>query len=974
MDSAESRPSRGNPAVECQNAHQEGNIANVLATLESLQRDFERHAISDQTSGGAQIDGEAAGKAPKEKKKRNRVKPKAKPKRYADISEISLPDNVAPLESNSRNVRNHGSHAQTPLKEENITILQLLSMDPDEREKYLMRLALERNLLSMTGEGSNMTLRINPLIYRFLNNFQLLDVGVNLHKIRENFSRRVNKSVQQQPDMSPQQSSQQSEKKEKKARKPAIELSEIEEAYVKLLERKPEGSEDEVSGVLKAFAEKLVAEKRAVMADGEIRVSAVNYHNAYMANPSGGRDIIFRQYALRRHAFPGDQVLALVFKMKVEKQDSKADATLGDNDLDEATDDDDEDKKSTDSAARAEEAPIIEEREVGVVIEILEKRHNRLIVGTFDRPSLVTKLLTPRDNRLPRVKITNDGVIRGLAANGKMMKKLIFLARITHSRSSEVCGQLLKVVGQIGELESENRAILLANDLNPEPYPEAILAELPRFDVQPSDFQGREDLRSSTCIFTIDPPTARDLDDAMSCVRIDDNTFEVGVHIADVAHYIPENSPLDMILRKKTTSIYLVNTVYHMLPLPMCLNCSLLPGKDRLAFSVFWRMDSSGKILDERITKSIINSCTQLAYDHAQLVIDGPREKLAPDMFPAVENEHFKLEDVLESVQNLYQLSRRLREKRFADGAVKMDQPKIGFTLDAKTGDPVKYHREVIRESNQLIEEFMLLANMTVARWIHEKFPLTAVLRCHNEPDKHQFEKLTNELRNAGVAFDLSSTTGISASLEKAIAERKDKEAAKVVLTCMLTKPMMRARYFCSGMTESEDEFRHYFLSIPIYTHFTSPIRRYPDVLVHRLLAATVAGAATPQLSCEELHGITNTCNAQKYSAKLASTDSTNLYFFKYLESLNRVIDMRAAVYKLGLSFVEVILIDTNHHVKVTFGGGKASFVGDSKQTIEIVKKGKHDITSKLTLSVFSECKIAVTARKGKLNGKLIWL
>ncbi|XP_055687652.1 DIS3-like exonuclease 2 [Lutzomyia longipalpis] len=934
-----------------------GDIESVLATLESMKVDFERNSIP----------GEAANDVPQGvvgKKKRTRVR---KNKNRTSEGSLEESDNLS-----VNSVAMNAAVRQELLSNENLLILQLLSMTPDEREQYLMQIALEREILLFIRRGKQKNIMVNPVIYNYLKSNQhggdlakiqtFLGHGAPSRDSRDNHHTPRRSIQQQREERGAQKGKKDKKGKKKDKKKPSVELSDLEEKYLKLVEQEVGGVDKPIppslTGILIKFGEMVQQTKRGQVVEGEIRVSSNNYHNAFMANPSGGKDIIFRSSILRRHALPGDRVLALIFKTTVRGQDVKADTSLEDND------------DAEDAAVQTEEeVPEIEEREVGVVLDILEQVHNRLIVGTFQHPISQRNLLTPRDIRLPRVRVEIKDVVRALGNNVTTLKNFIFLAKITHCTYNDVHGQLLKIIGQVGELQSENRAILVANDLNPEPYPEEILANLPNFDVGPKDFDGRTDLRR-TCIFTIDPATARDLDDAMSCRRMDDGTYEVGVHIADVAHFIPENSPLDEILRKKTTSIYMVNAVYHMLPLQMCLGLSLLPGKDRLAFSVFWRMDAEGKILEERIAKTVINSCTQLAYSHAQEIIDHPEEDPSPTLFPAIHSDTFTLKDITESVRILHRLSRKLRAKRFDGGAVKLDQPKITFVLDPQTGLPKEFHTEVIQESNQLIEEFMLLANMTVARWTHEKFPTTAVLRCHNEPDRHQIDKLAKDFKTHGVEFDLSSTSAISASLEKAIEACKDTVAAKTVLTCMLTKPMRRARYFCSGMTESEDEFRHYLLSIPIYTHFTSPIRRYPDILVHRLLAAAECGAPVPQLPPEEIHSIAAMCNVQKYNAKLAGNDSIDLYFNKFVEAAKSV-KMRAAVFRIGLKYADVILIDTGHHVKATYGKGKATYKENITPRTVVITREKSNTT--MVVSVFSECNVSVTYEDGKLKGKLVW-
>ncbi|GAB0098623.1 DIS3-like exonuclease 2 [Sergentomyia squamirostris] len=980
--------SNGKNASEPENVRQPlPNVQSLLVRLEELRVDFENNGQDALFSDPAVLaSGEETQKDVEtsqavehtagehlRKKRRRRYGRGIKKRNDEQLSE----DEQDPGEGTSQ--RPDGKqNVDELLTAENIVILQLLSMTPDERQEYLLEVGFQRNLLVISGQGERAKLEMNPTIYNALKkNRQNRENNINFYKIRDMLSDRKHSQSRRERTVHKKdhESRRQEKKKGKlKAKKLPADFSDIEQNYLNLMEaNKQKNTQDaSITQQLMTFAADLIEKKRATLMEGEIRVSTVNFLNAFIANPTGGKDIMLRSFLLRRHAMPGDIVRCLVFKTSVQANE-KASTSQGDDDPEETEDTGEELKDERET----EEPPEIEERDVGVVIEILEMRHNRLVIGTFEKKNLYQ--LIPRDIKMPRVRICiYDLMMREMKRNKENLTQFIFLAQISGSSPKDVYGQLVKVVGLAGELESESRAILMANRLCPEPYPDEILTNLPQFDITPDDIKERADLRR-TCIFTIDPPTARDLDDAVSCVQLDQDTFEVGVHIADVSHYIPENSILDNILMSRTTSIYLVNTVYHMLPLQMCLNCSLLPGKDRLAFSVFWRMNADGEILEERFTKSIINSCVQLAYNHAQTIIDRSPESLRVEDFPAICSDQYKFTDIVTSVNLLHKLSRKLRSRRFEGGAVKLDQAKISFELDPKSGLPVKFSTEVIRESNELIEEYMLLANITVAREIYKKFPESAVLRCHNPPDVHQFQKLENEFKGIGLTMNLTTTSAIAESLAKAIEAQKNPEAAKTVLHYMMTKPMMRARYFCSGTVEGEEDFKHYLLSIPIYTHFTSPIRRYPDILVHRQLAAVCGKATAPILPPEQIQKIANMCNDQKYNAKLANNDSINLYFMKYLE-MKKSLSMRAAVYKVGLYYIDAILVDTGHHIKVTLSQLHVSIVEKSSpQVIEITIKGKKSEKKeksppmKLHLSIFSECCVTVSCKKDKLRAKLLF-
>uniref|UniRef100_A0A1B0DD73 CSD2 domain-containing protein n=1 Tax=Phlebotomus papatasi TaxID=29031 RepID=A0A1B0DD73_PHLPP len=538
MDNCQNQSSEAKSGAECQNSLNKnsqhaatGNISNVLATLEALKLDFERNSVPEgevfgkedlklcvnvpevpeEESADEEVV-ECPGKNPG-KKKRTRSKKKGKKSRSSDERSVVEIDNGSV----------NGALPEL-LTDGNILILQLLSMDAEEREEYLMKSALERNLLVFLGNGNRTKLEINPVIYNYLKKSRHNGEHVKMQRLREIVKTRRHATTKGEKEQKDHR-----EKGKGKSPRKSLEMSEIEEKYLEVVEAEAQGPakilpDAKLTESLKAFAAEVVSAKKGTLIEGEIRVSVKNYHNSYMANPTGAKDIIFRSSLLRRHALPGDHVLALIFKTTV--QETKAEASLED-EAPEEDDDDEEEKKTSESSSKAPEEPAeIEEREVGVVIEILKEGHNRLIVGTFQRPISNSNLLTPRDSRLPRVRITTDDLIRGMSRSNKMMMNFIFLAKIMYSAVGEVGGKLLRIVGQVGELESENRAILMANDLNPEPYPAELLAQLPPFEIRPEDVRKRLDLRTNTCIFTIDPLTARDLDDAVSCVQVDKDIFE----------------------------------------------------------------------------------------------------------------------------------------------------------------------------------------------------------------------------------------------------------------------------------------------------------------------------------------------------------------------------------------------------------------------------------------------------------------
>jgi DIS3-like exonuclease 2 len=609
--------------------------------------------------------------------------------------------------------------------------------------------------------------------------------------------------------------------------------------------------------------QELTDNKKAFIIEGEIRVNGKNNQESYITHPKGlMKDVCVENLILRRQAFHGDFVKVLV------KQEEE------------------------------------------IAMEILEKRHSRRVIGSISSVGNQQKrhvIFNVRDTKVPNVRVGRDGIPKDI----EISEKMLMVVEITSWCHDQPKGKIVEIIGDKGELKAENAAILLQHNLNPLPYSSEILEQLPAepFVIPESEFAYREDLRKK-CIFSIDPESARDLDDALSCEELPNGNLEIGVHISDVSYFLKEDSALDILVKEKATTIYLVDQVYHMLPVPLCLLCSLLPGSDKMAYSVFWEMkQDSGDVVSTRFTRSVVNSCGKLSYEHAQNVIEGKEAK-----FPEIHNG-FSDQDVSNVILKLQNIAVKLRKKRKDNGALKIDQPKIAFKFDDdRYTAPSGFFKYPTKDSNRLIEEFMLLANISVAEFIYKKFPEISLLRSHLQPNEGGLKKLVKTLEKHGLQIDVSSSSAISDSMEKLI----NSDGMNAALNLMVSKTMTRARYFCSKTAKEESEFWHYALSIPMYTHFTSPIRRYADVLVHRVLNAALEYEQVPSRSPEEVQQLANVCNAQKYSAKLAGDDSSNLYFMSFIKSLKSK-TMLAGVLGIYDYNFEVVLIETGHVIKVFY-------------------------------------------------------
>nr|XP_056706548.1 DIS3-like exonuclease 2 [Euleptes europaea] len=545
--------------------------------------------------------------------------------------------------------------------------------------------------------------------------------------------------------------------------------------------------------------------------------------------------------------------------------------------------------------ARGEDSPKANDpdqflQKTGKVVYILEKKHSRAAMGSLrlltDRNSELFKkcaMFSPVDHRVPRAYVSLADCPPDFASRPEDYSSTLFICRIVDWRedSNFAIGQLAQSLGQAGEIEPETEGILTEYGVDFLDFSPEVLQCLPQslpWVIPPEELAKRRDLREE-CIFTIDPSSARDLDDALSCKLLPDGNFEVGVHIADVSYFVLEGTALDKIASKRATSVYLVQKVIPMLPRLLCEElCSLNPMADRLTFSVIWKLTPEGKILDEWFGRTTICSCAKLSYDHAQSMIENPEKELTAEELPPVSPRH-SINEVRQAVLSLHLIAKQLRKQRFVDGALRLDQLKLSFTLDKESGMPQSCYVYQYQESNKLVEEFMLLANMAVAHQIYRSFPAQALLRRHPPPLTKMLNDLSEFCSQMGLEIDFSSAGALHKSLSETFGTGKYAEARKAVLTNMFSRPMQMAVYFCTGELEDEALFCHYALNVPLYTHFTSPIRRFPDILVHRLLSASLGAGPALRMKSDEIQKQADHCNDRKMASKRVQELSADLFF-----------------------------------------------------------------------------------------------
>ncbi|KAJ1668535.1 hypothetical protein EV178_000208 [Coemansia sp. RSA 1646] len=583
--------------------------------------------------------------------------------------------------------------------------------------------------------------------------------------------------------------------------------------------------------------------------------------------------------------------------------------------------------------------PIAEDKKVyGVVIAIISHNSDRSFTGNISAMAPTSALknhfafvgslgtsvvwFKPVNTALPYMIIPKDG------APEDFHKKRFCTVRMDRwgIRDPFPSAVFVKDLGERGTIDIETHIILEENGVCTDPFTPSALRCLPSspWEVPIRELERRTDLRKS-CIFTIDPPTARDLDDAVSCTRLPNGNMLVGVHIADVSFFVRPNTSLDIQARQRATTTYLVQRAYPMLPSMLCEDlCSLNPGVDRLAFSVMWEMDpATATVKSTWFGRTVINSACKLAYDDAQHVIDGNH---LSDSIPcygfssgkAVPASHSRKTQIEASIIWFYKLSKIMRQRRFDNGALSLNSVKLSFELD-EAGEPIDCWPYAIKDSNRLIEEFMLLANMSVAARIEATFPDASLLRRHSPPLSRRLIDVCKQLEASGVHL----SPGSSGELQESLSKVTDPEV-RFTIEEMLTGPMQRALYFSTHSIKDKAGYRHYALNVPLYTHFTSPIRRYADIIVHRTLEASlglfgnhVVGdhpllpqyyspffPKTPPESSltasakvvqsllipksRTIAEIAHQCNLRKDAAKKAQDASSKLYLVHYLMSMSK--------------------------------------------------------------------------------------
>ena len=524
----------------------------------------------------------------------------------------------------------------------------------------------------------------------------------------------------------------------------------------------------------------------------------------------------------------------------------------------------------------------------GQITEILNRAKDTW-VGVFEKNKnfgfvVPDNKLMPYDIFIPKAKMKE-------ALNGQKV-----LAKITDwpEHSNNPFGEVVQVLGNPGDNDVEMQSILSEYNF-PLSFPKNVEKEASKikYKLTKDELKRRRDFRDVFTI-TIDPWDAKDFDDAISIRKAGPKTWEIGIHIADVSHYVKPGSALDSEAYERGTSIYLVDRVIPMLPEKLSNGvCSLRPGEEKLTFSAVFKMNEEGKVLSKWFGKTVIKSDRRYTYEEAQKIIET------------------KKGDYPEQILTLHKIASALRKKRFANGAINFNTIEVKFKLDEK-GKPVETYVKEQKEANHLVEEFMLLANKKVAEKIgkvhrNEK-PKTFVYRVHDEPNPEKLNTFVQFLKKLGYRLNISDRQALAQSYNALFKKIKGKGEENLIETVAI-RTMSKAYY-------STENIGHYGLAFPYYTHFTSPIRRYPDLMVHRLLQRYLEGK--PSVNQEEYEEYCKHSSEMEKRATDAERESVKYKQVEFLQDkVGKVFEgIISGVSKWGL-FVELVVSKSEGLVRI---------------------------------------------------------
>lgn len=506
-------------------------------------------------------------------------------------------------------------------------------------------------------------------------------------------------------------------------------------------------------------------------------------------------------------------------------------------------------------------------RQEGVVSRVIKPSHREL-VGTVkerDIDGKTWKYLSPDNRRIHIRPILPD------ATGNDMGMKVVVEIESWKNALTDPTAKIVETIGRAGDHETEMQAIIRSGGFSKN-YPESVQeAAKSLHENQEQIFKDaindpkRRDIRGTTT-FTIDPADAKDFDDALSIKKLDNGNIEIGIHIADVSHYVEKGSPLDKEAIERGTSVYLVDRVIPMLPEVLSNDlCSLRPNEDRLAFSAIFELSPEADLVDHWYGQTIIHSDRRFSYEEAQEIIDSQSG------------------DLLDELNEMMRLSRILRRKRFKNGAIAFEQPEVKFELDER-GAPIRAYKKTRTETMLMIEDYMLLANREVATFINKQAKslnrdMAFVYRVHDVPNPDKIEELATFVHALGYEFETNKGHVKATELNKLMQSVEGKPEENLIKTASI-RSMAKAIY-------STKNIGHFGLAFKYYTHFTSPIRRYPDLMAHRLLRLHLDGKHIGPKETQEYERVSVSSSEREMEAVAAERDSIKFKQVEYM--MNKV-------------------------------------------------------------------------------------
>jgi ribonuclease R len=505
-------------------------------------------------------------------------------------------------------------------------------------------------------------------------------------------------------------------------------------------------------------------------------------------------------------------------------------------------------------------------RPEGEVIEVIE-RNKTEFVGVIDIQKNFAFVSTANPKMYTDIFIPKDKL--GDAEQGDVV-----LVEIEDwpKKADSPFGSVMKVLGKPGEHNTEIHAILAEYGLPAEfPIEVEVFAQKIDTSISEDEIAKRRDMRD-TLTYTIDPKDAKDFDDALSFKKLENGNFEIGIHIADVSYYLEEGTILDDEAYQRATSVYLVDRVVPMLPEVLSnFACSLRPNEEKYTFSAVFEIDEKAKVINQWFGRTVTYSDQRFSYEEAQVIIETKGNTI-PEEVSITGGEYIVKDEIVNATLKLDELAKILRRKRMVDGAISFDKVEVKFNLNQE-GEPEGVYFKVSKDANHLIEEFMLLANKKVAEFIGKQ-KKTFIYRIHDEPNEDKLIAMQTVIAKFGYKIDFRNKGDISKSLNQLMADVNGKKEQNLIDTLAI-RTMSKAKY-------STDNIGHYGLAFDYYSHFTSPIRRYPDVMVHRLLQFYLDAGKSASEEVYETKCVH--CSTMEGLATSAERDSIKYMQVKYMQ------------------------------------------------------------------------------------------